>query len=264
MRTAISVARPLLNMLLSLAVVVVIWIAFLAIFEIDPLVAKSPGAVWRYLFTSPDAGAHRDLVRTGLSRTLLDAGLGFVAGLVAAIVVALIFVLVRSVEQAVLPVAVVLRSIPLVALTPLLTLVFGRGLMATTVISGLVVFFPALVTMTFGLRSTSAQTVDLCRAYGAGGWTVARTVMLPSAVPAIFASARVGLAGALIGAMLAEWLATGEGLGEVMIEAPNTFDYDSLWAAVAALTVVSVLAYNLVAAVEAVVVPRFSLGPAAR
>jgi ABC-type nitrate/sulfonate/bicarbonate transport system permease component len=250
--------RPLANFVVSLVVIVLLWIVFLKVFTIDPLVAKSPLAVATYLLRGPDAGAHRHLVLAGLARTLLDAGLGFAAGLAAAVVVALAFVLARPVEQALLPVAVVLRSVPLVALTPLLTLVFGRGLLGTTVISGLVVFFPALVTMTFGLRSTSRQTVELCRAYGAGAWSVARRVMLPSSVPALFASARVGLAGSLIGALLAEWLATGEGLGEVMIKAPNTFDYDSLWAAVAALTAVSLLAYNLVAAVESVVAPRFS------
>lgn len=251
--------RPLGNLMLSLAVVLVIWVAFLTLFDVDPLVAKSPSAVWRYLFTGAGAGAHQHLVRSALGQTLIDAGLGFVAGLAAALLVALTFVLARAVEQAMMPVAVVLRSVPLVAMTPLLTLVFGRGLLATTVIAGIVVFFPALVTMTYGLRSTPRQTIELCRAYGAGSVTVVRKVMLPTAVPAIFASARVGLAGSLIGAMLAEWLATGKGLGEVMVQAPNTFDYDSLWAAVAAMTVVSITAYNVIAAVEAVVAPRFTL-----
>jgi ABC-type nitrate/sulfonate/bicarbonate transport system permease component len=256
----VTVLRPLGNMLISLATVVLLWLAFLAAFTVDPLVAKSPVAVWDYLSAGTDAGAHRHLVFAALARTLLDAGLGYFAGLAAALVVALCFVLARSFEQAMMPVAVVLRSIPLVAMTPLLTLVFGRGLMATTVIAGLIVFFPALVTMTFGLRSASRQTVELCRAYGAGRFTIARKVMVPTAVPAIFASARVGLASALIGAMLAEWLATGKGLGEVMVAAPNTFDYGSLWASVAVMTAVSIVAYNLLAAVEALVVPRFSLG----
>jgi ABC-type nitrate/sulfonate/bicarbonate transport system permease component len=259
MSRAVLLLRPLGNLVLSIAVVVVIWVAFLALFDVDPLVAKSPLAVWRYLFTGTGAGAHRHLVLTALGQTLVDAGLGFAAGLVAALLVALAFVLARAVEQAMMPVAVVLRSVPLVAMTPLLTLVFGRGLLATTVIAGIVVFFPALVTMTFGLRSTSRQTIDLCRAYGAGSVAVARKVMLPTAVPAIFASARVGLAGSLIGAMLAEWLATGKGLGEVMVQAPNTFDYDSLWASVVAMTVVSIAAYNVIVAVEAVVAPRFTL-----
>ena len=250
--------RPAVNALISLAVVLAIWEGFLLAFTVDPLVAKPPADVWRYLFGAVDSSTHRHLVLAALARTLLDAGLGFAAGLAAAVLVALVFTLARPVEQAMMPLAVVLRSIPLVAMTPLLTLVFGRGLVATTVIAGLVVFFPALVTVTFGLRSASRQAVDLCRAYGAGRVSIAFKVQLPTAVPAMFASARVGLASSLIGAMLAEWLATGKGLGAVMVAAPNVFDYDSLWASVAAMTGVSIVAYNLIAALEALVAPRFT------
>jgi ABC-type nitrate/sulfonate/bicarbonate transport system permease component len=230
----------------------------LQVYELDPLVAKSPSDVWRYLFEGAQAAEHRSIVTSGLGRTLLDAGLGFAAGLAAAVAVALVFVLSRSVEQALLPIAVVVRSVPLVAMTPLITLIFGRDLLGTTVISGLVVFFPALVTMTFGLRSASRQAADLCRAYGGGDWTVARKVMLPSAVPAFFASARVGVPGALIGAMLAEWLSTGKGLGYAMLQDSSTFDYDHLWASVAVLTAVSALAYNAIAAVETLALARFA------
>ncbi|MEU0424573.1 ABC transporter permease subunit [Streptomyces canus] len=258
LRLAAGVLRPLLNVIVTMAAVVVLWIVFLQVYDLDPLVAKSPVDIGHYLFTGPDAGAHRSLVSSGLGRTLLDAGSGFVAGLAAAVGVAVVFVLSRSVEQALLPMAVVLRSVPLVAMTPLITLVFGRGLTATTVISGLVVFFPALVTMTFGLRSASRQAADLCRAYGAGDWIIARKVMLPSAVPAFFASARVGVPGALIGALLAEWLSTGQGLGYAMLKDSSTFDYDHLWASVAVLTAVSALAYNIIAAIETVALARFA------
>lgn len=258
LRFAAGVLRPLLNVIVTMAAVVVLWIVFLRVYDLDPLVAKSPVDIFHYLFTGADAGAHRSLVSSGLGRTLLDAGSGFVAGLAAAVGVAVVFVLLRSVEQALLPMAVVVRSVPLVAMTPLITLVFGRGLLATTVISGLVVFFPALVTMTFGLRSASRQAADLCRAYGAGDWTVARKVMLPSAVPAFFASARVGVPGALIGALLAEWLSTGQGLGYAMLKDSSTFDYDHLWASVAVLTAVSALAYNIIAAIETVTLARFA------
>jgi ABC-type nitrate/sulfonate/bicarbonate transport system permease component len=257
-RRAGAVLRPVGNVVVTMAAVVVLWIVFLQIFDLDPLVAKSPADVWRYLFEGGQAGAHRSLMMSGLGRTLGDAGLGFAAGLAGAVAVSLVFVMSRSVEQAVLPLAVVVRSVPLVAMTPLITLVFGRSLLGTTVISGLVVFFPALVTMTFGLRSASRQAADLCRAYGGGDWVVARKVMLPSAVPAFFASARVGVPGALIGAMLAEWLSTGQGLGYAMLRDSSTFDYDHLWASVAVLTLVSALAYNLIAAIETVALARFA------
>jgi ABC-type nitrate/sulfonate/bicarbonate transport system permease component len=67
--------------------------------------------------------------------------------------------------------------------------------------------------MTLGLRPASRQSADLARAYGGGTWTVARKVMLPSSLPALFASARIAVPGAVVGAMLTEWLATGQGLG---------------------------------------------------
>jgi ABC-type nitrate/sulfonate/bicarbonate transport system permease component len=116
----------------------------------------------------------------GLGRTLLDAAYGFVAGLAAAVAVALSFVLSRIVAGMLLPLAVLVRSVPLVAMTPVLTLVFGRGIAATTVIAGIVVFFPALVTMTFGLRSATRSRQEPGRhprgrpGYGAGE-RVART-----------------------------------------------------------------------------------------
>ena len=253
-------ARPLGSGLASMVVVLLLWYGFLAVFSLDPLVAKSPTDVAKYLLSGADAGAHRHAVAAGLGVTLHDASLGFVGGLVAASAVALVFVLCRPVEQAMLPIAVLVRSVPLVAMTPVLTLVFGRGLLGTMVISGILVFFPALVTLVFGLRSTSKQAVDLCRAYGANRWTVARKVMLPSALPALFASARVGVPSAVVGAMLAEWLATGRGLGYAMLTDAATFEYDHLWASVAAITLTSVVLYYVIAALEQVVLARY--GPA--
>ena len=63
--------------------------------------------------------------------------------------------------------------------------------------------------------------------------------------------------GAIVGAMIAEWLSTGRGLGYAMATDPNAFDYGHLWAAVVVLTAVSVLLYFVLAAVEAVVLSRF-------
>jgi ABC-type nitrate/sulfonate/bicarbonate transport system permease component len=248
--------RPLVNALVTLAVVIALWYAFLKIFNLDPLIAKSPTDVWDYLTS---ASSNRSAVSGGLGRTLFDASLGFVAGLVTAVAVALSFVLSRTVSGMLLPLAVLVRSVPLVAMTPVLTLVFGRGIMAVTVISGIVVFFPSLVTMTFGLRSASRQSADVCRAYGGGTWTVARKVMLPSAVPALFASARIAVPGAVIGAMLAEWLATGQGMGYGMLQDANSFNYVDIWASVALLTGVSVLLYNVIAIAESAVLTRFSM-----
>ncbi|MEV0052124.1 ABC transporter permease subunit [Saccharopolyspora shandongensis] len=252
-----SAIRLLIPMVASAVVVVLLWIAFLELFDINSMVGKPPSAVWEYLVTDDDAAANRATVFGNLAVTLRDASLGFAAGLVAAIVLAVAFFLARGVEQAVMPVAMLLRSVPLVAMTPLIMLVFGRDAGGIAVIGGIVVFFPALVNLVFGLRSAPRPTIDLVTAYGGGKVTVLRKVAVPAALPALFASARIAVPGALIGALIAEWLATGQGTGGAILRAVGGFRYDELWASVVVLTATSIVLYTLVGLVETAVVTRF-------
>ena len=193
-----------------------------------------------------------------------DALLGYVAGIVMAMVVASAFVLQRTVQQTFMPVALVLRSVPLVAMAPLLTLIFGRDILAVSVIGGIVCFFPALVNIMFGLRATPASSLDLMASYGASKLTSLRKVLIPSAMPSIFASLRINVPAAIIGALLAEWLATGKGSGNEMLTVVNTFDYGELWSAVVLVTLISIVLYSIVSAIEAAVLARFAPETAGR
>jgi ABC-type nitrate/sulfonate/bicarbonate transport system permease component len=251
-----SIMRIALQIVAFTVAVIVCWWAFLAIFEISPLVGKTPADVWRYLATSPEAAANRASMAGDLGTTLLNAGLGYAAGLVFGVVVAAAFYAYSLAEETLMPVALVVRSVPLVAMTPVVALVFGRGVLAVTVLAGIVVFFPALVNVSDGLRSCSPASIDLVHAYGGGSLSVLRRVALPSAVPAIFASARISVPGALIGALLAEWLATGRGMGARLQTSVFEFGYDDLWAGVVVLTVVSLLIYAAVSAIESIVTTR--------
>jgi ABC-type nitrate/sulfonate/bicarbonate transport system permease component len=246
--------------LLTLAVTCGIWQGLISLFNLSPFVAKNPVNVFNFVFRSPAASSVRSQLWSALLLTLRDAGLGYVAGTVAAIGVAVGVTLRRELEQTLMPVAIALRSVPLVAMVPILALVFGQGLLAVTVIAGVVTFFPTLVNVVFGLRSTPSNAFDLFHAYGANELTVLRKVQFPYALPAIFASARIAAPGALLGAILAEWLATGQGLGDLMVTSSSTANYSMLWAAVVLITAVSILVYNIVAAVERPVVARFGVG----
>ncbi len=164
------------------------------------------------------------------------AGIGFTAGLGAAIVMAMLFVLVPPLEFAIMPLAMMMRSVPLVALAPIVILILGRDIMTLSVIGGLVVFFPALVNVTMGLRSTPAQMTDLISVYGGRTPTVLRMVRVPAALPALFSSIRIAIPGAIGGALLAEWLATGNGLGYGIVSAIGRSDNTFVWACVVAIT----------------------------
>jgi ABC-type nitrate/sulfonate/bicarbonate transport system permease component len=260
------------SVLVSILVTLILWEGFIRLYHVDHVIAKDPLDVWRYLFTQHvdkvhalrSAAGNRTVLFHNLKTTLRDAVLGYIAGIVLAMAVACIFVLQRAVQDTFMPVALVLRSVPLVAMAPLLTLIFGRDIMAVSVIGGIVCFFPALVNIMVGLRSAPASSLDLMASYGASKLTTLRKVLIPSAMPSIFASLRINVPAAIIGALLAEWLATGKGSGNEMLTVVNTFDYGELWAAVVLVTLVSMVMYSIVSAVEAVVLTRYAPDSAGR
>ena len=159
-----------------------------------------------------------------------------------------------------MPVAVVLRSVPLIAMTPLIALALGRGLVSVTVIAGIVTFFPTLVNVVQGLRSAPHDSILLMRAFDASKLTTLIKVRVPSALPSLFSSARIAAPGALLGAVLAEWLSTGKGLGFLMLEASTESRFDTLWSGVVLITAASVIIYAIVGLIEIPVLKRF--GPA--
>jgi ABC-type nitrate/sulfonate/bicarbonate transport system permease component len=254
--------RSLSLLLVSFGLVIALWWGFIKFANLSSFVAKNPFDVLHYLFggavdgtvvSGAEASANRHEIWGNLGTTAIDATFGYLAGTGIAVLVAMSVVMSRLVERTLMPVAIALRSVPLVAMTPLIALVFGRGLLAVTVIAGIVTFFPTLVNVVVGLRSAPSQAIDVVHAYGGNSWTIIRKVALLAALPSLFASARIAAPLALLGAVLAEWLATGKGLGALMSNSTTTSRYDTLWASVAVITVVSVLVYGVIALVESAV-----------
>lgn len=253
----IRTMRSVFSMLLSLGGALLVWIMVLKVLNLNPYFAKSPADVYNLLFVGSGASAQRSVLWSGLLVTLRDAALGFICGTAAAIVVAFGVVLRRGFAQTFMPVAIALRSVPLVAMTPLLTLVFGQGLLTVGIVSGIVTFFPSLVNLVQGLRVVTPQSRELFHAYGASERTILLKLQIPFAVPSLFTAAKIAAPGALLGAVIAEWLATGTGLGYIMTTAANQSQYALLWATIVAITAVSVILYNVVGVVERTVAERF-------
>jgi ABC-type nitrate/sulfonate/bicarbonate transport system permease component len=252
-----SVVRAFANMALILAVVLIGWIAALRLFDVSDYVGKGPGDVWTTLFDDEDSAELRGEIRTLMLQTLADAGIGFVSGMLVAIALAVIVVRYRTMESAVMPVALILQTVPLIALAPILILLIGRGYAIVAVMSAIVVLFPALVNISLGLRSVSPQLRDLVMVYGGSPTTVLLRVGFPSALPALFASVRIAVPGAMTGALLAEWLATGKGVGYAVISAAGRSQNSKVWALVVVITLTSLLLYLVAQLVEAFVLSRF-------
>jgi ABC-type nitrate/sulfonate/bicarbonate transport system permease component len=262
-RATLRLARGVGGAVLSVAVICGVWQLLVQGLHMDPFLTRGPLDVWRYL-ASPANGAERTLLWQASKTTALDALIGLLGGTLAALVTALAFALWRSVEQTLLPVGMALRAVPMVAMTPLIALIFGRGLLAVTVIAGIVTFFPVLVNVSLALRAVPASALDLMRAYGASPYATLWRVQLPGALPALFAAIRVAAPLALVGALLAEWLATGKGLGYLMLAAVTTFELDRMWTGVTIVTVASIVLYTLVSTVEQLTLARYAPDQAGR
>lgn len=242
---------------LSLTLAIVIWAGGIGALHLNSYFAKSPMTVWRFLTSDAAAAANRSVVLDALGTTVRDAMLGFAAGTTCAILLAIACAMFAIVETTVVPVAIALVSIPLPAMTPLLALTFGRGILTVAVIAGIITFFPTLVNMVVGLQSAPRETEDLLRSLNASGFATLLKLRLPTALPALFASVRIAGPSALTGAVLAEWLATGKGLGYLMLVSDTEAQFSMLWTSAVVVTLVSILLYTAAGITERGVKRRF-------
>ncbi len=255
-----ALGRSVLTFVLTIVAVLVLWVGSLWVFQISPYVGKGPVDVWNFLFTVPNAEANREQLFGQLGVTLGHSVVGFAAGLAVALLVAIVFQLSKGVEHALMPMAMLLRSVPLVAMAPVIILIFGREFASVAVIGGIVVLFPALVNIVFGLKSASPQMNDLVTVYGGTSWTRLRKVALPSSLPEFFAAVRISVPGAITGALLAEWLAVGGGIGGAVGGYIAAAQFSAVWTAVVLVTGTALVIYNVVQILESVALARMGMG----
>lgn len=245
------------NTTVSIVVVLVLWVLALWAFNVTPYVGKNPLDVFNFLFTVELAAENRELVWLALMQTAYDATIGFVVGIFIATLISVLFSLSKGIEQALMPIAMLMRSVPLIAMAPIIILIFGREQLSVAVMGAIVVLFPALVNIVFGLRSAPPAMFDLVQAYGGNRIDALRTVAFPSSLPSFFAALKISVPGAMTGALLVEWLATGQGIGYAIVSAIGRAKTSEVWAYVVVVTIASILIYNLVALLEESVLSKY-------
>lgn len=244
--------------ILILAVVIlapfVVWWLVIAALKLSPIIARNPIATFDYLLFAERSGIARARLASAFASTLPAAALGMVLGLGTAFLLAMLSVLRPAIARALMPPSLVLQTMPLVALTPIIVLIFGRDLAAILAVTISVVFFPAFVTLAQGLATVPGAALDLVRAYGDRPLRSLFLVSIPYSLPYLFAAARLVAPRALLGAMIAEWLATGTGVGQLLNASRGQLDYGMIWATAMVSVIVAVIAYQSVALAERLVI----------
>ena len=233
--------------LVALAIVAV----FFVLWEIGVRLNNTPV----YLLPAPTRviaalAAHPGLFVSASALTLGEAAAGLVLGVLAGATIAALLTLRPGLEGGVMTLAILLKSTPMVAIAPLLTIWMGFGVLPKVVITALLTFFPVLVNVLSGLQRADPALLDLFRSLNASRWEIFLHLRAPSALPYLFAALRISAPLALVGAVVAEWTGASGGLGRTMWLAYSNLNLPHLFAAIFILAVAGMVTYALFSWIE--------------
>lgn len=252
-----SVGRKIGISAIGFVVFLLVWHYAIVVFGVKPFVAPKPIDVLLALRT------HREILLINAIPTIIETLGGFLIGNVIAILMAAGFVHNRIFQQTVYPLAATLRTIPIIAISPIIVLMLGVGYTSKIVIVALITFFPTLVNMVDGLRAVDPQAVELMHVLSASRWEVFRYLRWPTSLPYLFSALRISSTTSLIGAVIAEWISTNAGLGYLILAA--TYDYRTplLYATMAVASAIALTLFGTVTVIERYAVSwRKTTGPA--
>lgn len=205
----------------------------------------------------------RSLVYHGwvtLSATLAGFALGTAAGLLLAVGI----VHSRAMDMSVMPWAIASQTIPILAIAPMVIVVLAsvgvKGLLPKALIAAYLSFFPVLVGMVKGLRAPDGMQLDLLRTYNASRPETFFKLRLPSSMPYLFASLKVGVASALVGTIVAELPAGATaGLGARLLSGSYYGQTIQIWAALFAAAILAAALVALVGVAERATLKRMGM-----
>jgi NitT/TauT family transport system permease protein len=224
-------------------VVLVLWHALVKAFDVPKFLVPGPLLVLETLI------ADWGLLFRSLLVTLKITFGAFLLAVVIGTTVAFLFVQSRWVEMSLFPYAVLLQVTPIVAIAPLIIIWVKEPTLALIVCATIVALFPIISNTILGLRSVNPGLINLFRMNKATRWQTLTQLRIPSAAPYFFGGLRISSGLALIGAVVAEFVAgtggTGAGLAYQILQAGYQINIPRLFAALLMITVTGVLLFLL-------------------
>lgn len=229
------------------ALVVLAWHLWVVGANVPSYVMPSPAATLRALWTDYN-WLHNTLVTGG------QVFVGYFLAVIAGVLMAMLFSWSRILQGLFMPLIISTNMIPKVALGPLVIVWFSYGFWPNVAIAFSLCFLPILLTTLRGLNEVEPELIDLARALRASRWQIFAKIQLPGSLPYIFSGMKVAVVLAVAGAIVGEFIASDKGLGYVMMQVQVTLDTAAMFMAVLLITLVGVLLYGLVLALERLVV----------
>ena len=229
---------------LTLMAAVALWEAWVRAASIPVYIVPAPSAVITRL--AGDFGFFA--LHGGI--TLVEALAGFTLGASVAFIGATLMAHSRFLERSLLPIAILIKVTPIVAVAPLFVIWFGFGSLPKVFIASLITFFPVLVNAMVGLRAVNPGALDFFRSLHASRAETYFKLRLPSSLPYLFAAFRISIPLSVIGAVVGEWFSGDRGLGSVIIVAHSNLDMPTLFSAILVLAFIGIALTIITAYIE--------------
>ncbi|TAM91006.1 MAG: ABC transporter permease [Candidimonas sp.] len=241
--------KNLIYPLATAVIAILLWYVAVLVFGVPSYLLPLPGAVFHEIVSEfPFLMWHTWI-------TTYETIGGFALSIVLGIGLALAIVSSRAVDKALMPWLILSQTFPKVALAPLIIVWFGLGIAPKLIVTFLVAFFPVVISTVVGLRSVEGEMLELAHSMRATPMQLFWHFRLPFALPNLFAGLKVSVAFAVVGAVIAEWVSSNEGLGYLLIRANANLDTTLLFAVLVMLMIIGVLLYYAVALVEYFSIP---------
>ena len=234
----------------GLAGLLVLWELVTRTGWVPPLFLPSPLGVLAAGVEMVQSGELLTHVATSLGRILLGFGLGALGGVAVGLAVG-VFSLAEAVGT---PLIAATFPIPKIALLPLLILWLGIGEASKVAVITLGVFFPMAINTYAGVRQADPLLIRAAVSFGAGRWSVIRKVVVPSALPMVFAGLKLGAGTALLLLVAAEQIAADAGIGFLILQSGNLMETTQLMVGIVVLSLLGVASYWALGALERVVI----------
>ena len=233
--------------ILAMTAIIVAWEFACRVFAIPQFLLPSPSAIIA-------AGLNLPVSEwaTNISNTLMVAVSGYFVAIVVSIPLAVMLALSPLLSRTIFPILVVIHSTPIVAVAPIIVVTMGVGVLPRVFITFLISFFPIIISTVTGILETPEELLEMSRSLKAPRIREIMQIRLPSAVPHIFSALKVSITLSVIGAVVAEFVASEAGLGYAILFSTSSFKVPTAFADLVVLVMLSLLLFKIVSIVQTV------------
>ena len=229
----------------------VAWELVVRVFSIQQFILPRPLAIfdaWR---------AHFAEITSAAAYTLTEVIGGLLIGVIGGLVAGAVTARFAGFRESVMPFAVAVNSIPIIAFAPVFNNLFGLDKpLSKMMVAAALCFFPVMINTVRGLLSAPAATIELMRSYAASDLEIFTKVRVPAAVPYVFTALRVSATLATIGAVIGEYFGAPKvSLGQYIVTYTSYLNFERSWAAIIYACAMGIGLYVLVVLAERLVAP---------